>query len=58
MGFEVTQINGGPGVLLTAGGQILAAITWLAEGGRVTAIQFVSNPDKLTAISACRTLRL
>jgi RNA polymerase sigma-70 factor (TIGR02957 family) len=58
MGFEVTQINGGPGVLLTAGGQILAAITWLAEGGRVTAIQFVSNPDKLTAISAGRTLRL
>ena len=47
MTFATAEINGGPGVLITAGGQVLAAIAWLVAGGRVTAIQFITNPDKL-----------
>jgi RNA polymerase sigma-70 factor (TIGR02957 family) len=56
--IEMAEINGGPGALMTAGGRTLMAATWLVAGGRVTAIQLISNPDKLTAISAGRTLPL
>jgi RNA polymerase sigma-70 factor (ECF subfamily) len=58
MTFETAQINGGPGVLIIAGGQAIVAITWLVAGGRVTAIQFITNPEKLGPISAGRTLQL
>jgi RNA polymerase sigma-70 factor (TIGR02957 family) len=58
MKVEIAQINGGPGALMTSGGRVLLAATWLVAGGRVTAIQLVTNPDKLRAISAGRTLPL
>jgi hypothetical protein len=58
MMIEMAEINGGPGVLMTSGGRVLLAATWLVAGGRVTAIQLVTNPDKLGAISAGRTLPL
>jgi RNA polymerase sigma-70 factor (ECF subfamily) len=58
MMIEMAEINGGPGVLMTFGGRVLLAATWLVAGGRVTAIQLVTNPDKLGAISAGRTLPL
>ena len=58
MKIEIAQINGGPGALMTSGGRLLLAATWLVAGGRVTAIQLVTNPDKLRAISAGRTLPL
>ena len=58
MKIEIAQINGGPGALMTSGGRVLLAATWLVAGGRVTAIQLVTNPDKLRAISAGRTLPL
>jgi RNA polymerase sigma-70 factor, ECF subfamily len=50
------DINGTPGVLLSAGGQILAAVTATVADERITAIQLVVNPDKLRAISAGRAL--
>jgi len=52
------EINGTPGTLITAGGRPIAALTFVVSGGRVTAIQLVSNPDKLTALAAGRTLPL
>jgi RNA polymerase sigma-70 factor (TIGR02957 family) len=58
MKIEMAQINGGPGVLMASGGRVLLAATWLVAGGRVTAIQLVTNPGKLEAISAGRTLPL
>ncbi len=58
MTFATAEINGAPGVLITAGGQVIAAIAWLVAGGRVTAIQFITNPDKLRPVSAGRTLPL
>jgi hypothetical protein len=58
MMIEMAEINGGPGVLMTFGGRVLLAATWLVADGRVTAIQLVTNPDKLGTISAGRTLPL
>lgn len=54
--YELTQINGGPGLLITAGGRAFAAMTWEVSGGQVTAIHLITNPDKLAAISDRRTL--
>jgi len=53
---ELAEINGGPGLLITAGGRAFAAMTWEISGGQVTAIHLITNPDKLAAISAGRTL--
>ena len=54
--YELTQINGGPGLLITAGGRAFAAMTWEVSGAQVTAIHLITNPDKLAAISDRRTL--
>ncbi len=63
MGIEVAdisvapaEINGSPGTLITGAGRAIAALTLTVSAGRVTAIQLVANPDKLTAIAAGRTL--
>ncbi len=53
---ELAEINGGPGLLITAAGRAFAAMTWEVSGGHVTAIHLITNPDKLAAISARRTL--
>jgi RNA polymerase sigma-70 factor, ECF subfamily len=58
MTVEVTEINGGPGTLITVGGKPITAVTTVVAGGRITAIQLVANPDKLRAITAGRTLPL
>jgi RNA polymerase sigma-70 factor (ECF subfamily) len=58
MTIEPAEINGGPGTLITAGGIPIAAVTTVIDGGRVTAIHLVANPDKLRAISTHRPLRL
>jgi RNA polymerase sigma-70 factor (ECF subfamily) len=53
---SLAEINGVPGVLVMARGQVLAAITATVAGDRITAIQLVANPDKLAAIKAGRAL--
>ena len=58
MSLEATEINGGMGVLATAGGQAMAVLTLAVADGRITAIQLLTNPDKLSAINAGRTLPL
>lgn len=58
MSFEAAEINGGPGTLVTAGGQAVAVLTLAVADGRITAIQMIVNPDKLSAISVGRTLPL
>jgi len=58
MTVEVAEINGGPGALVLAGGRVIAAGTLAVAGGRVAAIHLVTNPEKLDAISAGRTLIL
>jgi RNA polymerase sigma-70 factor (TIGR02957 family) len=56
IGLEAAEINGSLGTVLTADGRPIAALTLTVSGGRVTAIQLLANPDKLTAIAAGRTL--
>jgi RNA polymerase sigma-70 factor (TIGR02957 family) len=50
------EINGSPGTLIMTGGRAIAALTLTVSGGRITAIQLLSNPDKLAGVSAGRTL--
>jgi RNA polymerase sigma-70 factor (TIGR02957 family) len=58
MTLQAAEINGGPGTLVTAGGQPIAVLTLAVADGRITAIQLLTNPDKLSAIAAGRTLPL
>jgi RNA polymerase sigma-70 factor, ECF subfamily len=58
MRAEVAEINGGPGILVTAGGRPITAATTVIAGGRITAIQLVANPDKLRGLRAGYTLPL
>jgi len=56
--IEMTEINGSPGALVRAGNSVIAAMTAVVWDGRITAIQLIDNPDKLSAISAGRVLAL
>jgi RNA polymerase sigma-70 factor, ECF subfamily len=58
MTFEVAEINGGPGVIVSVAGRVLSAMTTLVAGGQITDIQLIANPDKLRAITARRRLTL
>jgi RNA polymerase sigma-70 factor (TIGR02957 family) len=58
MTIEEAEINGEPGALVMGGGRVVGAGTFTVVGGRIAAIQLVTNPEKLDAISARRTLRL
>lgn len=41
-----------------SGGQAIAVLTLAVANGRITAIQLIVNPAKLSAIAAGRTLPL
>jgi RNA polymerase sigma-70 factor (TIGR02957 family) len=56
MTLAAAEINGSPGTMIMTGGRAIAALTLTVSGGRITAIQLLANPDKLTAITAGRTL--
>ncbi len=52
MAAEVVDINGGPGILLTGGGRMIATLTVdLDADGRIVTVHNVANPDKLHAIA-------
>ena len=55
---QLAEINGGPGLLLCVDGRAVVAMTWAVSDGLVSAIQIITNPDKLAAISAGRMLPL
>lgn len=57
MQIEMAEINGSPGMLVTAG-RAIAVVTTVVESGRITSIQLIANPDKLRGISEGRTLPL
>jgi hypothetical protein len=53
MAAEVVDINGGPGILLTGGGRVIATLTVdLDADGRIVTVHNVANPDKLRAVAA------
>ncbi|SPM31063.1 RNA polymerase sigma-70 factor [Mycobacterium terramassiliense] len=49
---EVVDINGGPGVVFSAAGRVIATLTVALDAdGRIAAIHNVANPDKLHAVA-------
>ncbi|MBI3676125.1 MAG: RNA polymerase sigma factor SigJ [Proteobacteria bacterium] len=47
----LTEINGQPGLILRADGNIFAVMTVETDGNRITALYAVRNPDKLERLS-------
>jgi RNA polymerase sigma-70 factor (ECF subfamily) len=44
---RATRINGQPGIRMELDGQLAAAVSLAVEGGRVTRVYSIANPDKL-----------
>ncbi|BBZ14668.1 RNA polymerase sigma-70 factor [Mycobacterium branderi] len=52
MAVEVVDINGGPGIVFTGAGRVIATLTVdLGADGRIVTIHNVANPDKLGAVA-------
>jgi RNA polymerase sigma-70 factor (TIGR02957 family) len=52
MTAELADLNGGPGIVFTAPGRVIATVTFdFGADGRITAIHNVANPDKLQAVA-------
>ncbi|MCT7660021.1 RNA polymerase sigma-70 factor [Mycobacterium deserti] len=52
MAAELVDINGGPGIVMTGAGRVIATITVdLGADGRIAAVHNVANPDKLRAVA-------
>ncbi|MEV0352836.1 RNA polymerase sigma-70 factor [Nonomuraea sp. NPDC050680] len=59
MNAELVEINGGPGMVFSGLGRVIATVTFDFDAdGRITTIHNIANPDKLRAIAegAIRTL--
>ncbi|MEV4398389.1 RNA polymerase sigma-70 factor [Nonomuraea sp. NPDC049607] len=53
MRAELAEINGGPGVVFSGLGRVVATVTFDFDAdGHITAVHNVANPDKLGAIAA------
>jgi RNA polymerase sigma-70 factor (ECF subfamily) len=59
-GMEVrsVRVNGQPGLLLVADGQIWSVLTFDVVDGRIATCFIVRNPDKLARTRACRADRI
>jgi RNA polymerase sigma-70 factor (ECF subfamily) len=51
-GAYLAQVNGAPGVVLVDADGVLTVIALTVDGGRVTAVDIVRNPDKLRHVEA------
>ncbi|MGI5162436.1 RNA polymerase sigma-70 factor [Microbispora sp. CA-102843] len=52
MKTELAEINGGPGIVFSGQGRVIATVTFDFDAdGRITTIHNVANPDKLQAIA-------
>jgi RNA polymerase sigma-70 factor (TIGR02957 family) len=47
----VSEVNGQPGIVGIVGQQLLVAVLLSLDGGRITAVHAVANPDKLTFLA-------
>ena len=54
--LERAAVNGWPGWLTRAGGQVTSAIQVVVADGRITQILMVNNPEKLDALTRARRL--
>ncbi|MFD4241708.1 RNA polymerase sigma-70 factor [Streptomyces sp. NPDC058525] len=48
--MRITEINGEPGLLMDLDGEHVGAVTFEAVEGRITALRFVVNPQKLRGV--------
>lgn len=56
MNVELVEINGGPGIVFSGLGRVIATVTLDFDAdGRITTIHNVANPDKLQAIAGGTT---
>jgi RNA polymerase sigma-70 factor (ECF subfamily) len=46
----MASVNGGPGLVVRDGGGVLTVVAFTIDAGRITALDVVRNPDKLTAV--------
>ncbi len=52
MAIEVTELNGGPGIVFTGAGRVISTLALdLDDSGRIIAVHNVANPDKLGAVA-------
>ncbi|SEG67385.1 RNA polymerase sigma-70 factor, ECF subfamily [Thermomonospora echinospora] len=52
MNAELVEINGGPGLVFSGPGRVIATVTFDFDAdGRITAVHNVANPDKLRAVA-------
>jgi RNA polymerase sigma factor (sigma-70 family) len=49
---HLAQVNGGPGVVITAGGEPISALVLDVSSGVVQTIHLVANPEKLAGVRA------
>jgi len=47
---RLVAVNGGTGALISVNGEVLAAVGVTVAGGRITEIDIIANPDKLTQV--------
>ncbi|MFI7419345.1 RNA polymerase sigma-70 factor [Nonomuraea sp. NPDC049684] len=53
MRAELAELNGGPGVVFSGQGRVVATVTFDFDAdGHITAVHNVANPDKLGAVAA------
>jgi RNA polymerase sigma-70 factor (TIGR02957 family) len=51
IGMEITDVNGGPGVVLSADGRVITVISLVISGGLIETVYLVANPDKIDHLS-------
>jgi len=56
LSIEPVQVNGCPGLVLRAGGEIDTVVAMRVEGGLVSGFYFVRNPEKLSHVAHETTL--
>ncbi|GAA4567870.1 RNA polymerase sigma-70 factor [Planotetraspora kaengkrachanensis] len=49
--MEITDVNGGPGVVLSAEGRVITVISLVISGGLIETVYLIANPDKIARLS-------
>jgi RNA polymerase sigma-70 factor, ECF subfamily len=47
---RMASVNGSPGLVVRDGGGVLTVVAFTVDRGRITALDAIRNPDKLTAL--------
>jgi RNA polymerase sigma-70 factor (ECF subfamily) len=50
----MASVNGSPGLVVRDGGGVLTVVAFTVDRGRITALDAIRNPDKLTALPEAR----